>query len=79
MTLREELVGGGGTTCKLCAFLLTRPAAEQREWAEVLAEPVTVIGNVAAIRALRKRGLTVSDKTLQRHRAGHPTRTRRKP
>jgi hypothetical protein len=52
--------------CQACAWIAARPAAEQREWDEVMATPT--IMHRAIFRAMRKRGFERGDSTVANHR-----------
>lgn len=69
--LSEELAAGSVFPCKLCAFLDAQPPATFNEWIDELKKPVTVIANVAVVRALKRRGVAITEASVRRHRANH--------
>lgn len=68
MSLRDELMGGT-TACKLCAFL--DELSDSGEWVELLALPVAEVGNMQVVKALRRRGLIIDERSVRRHRRNH--------
>lgn len=70
-SLHDELAGGSAPACKVCAYLGTLTPAEAGEWHAELAKPVAVIGNTAIVNALKRRGITVTETSVRRHRSRH--------
>ena len=72
-SLREELEGGSAPACKLCAFLsdVDMDVEDPAEWKRELARPVTVVANIAVVRALKRRGIALSEASVRRHRMNH--------
>ena len=73
-TLHEELAGQSAPTCKLCAFLSGLSPAERAEWQTELELPVSIIGNIAVLNALKRRGVDIEDPSVRRHRRNHVAR-----
>lgn len=57
-------------TCLVCAWLATRPPAEQTEWDIAFKDKSFTTRSL--LRAAQKRGYHRGEKTITRHRAGHP-------
>lgn len=71
-TLHAELVAEGPpTACRICAFISTLSPVEAADWANELRLPVSVVSNVAVVRALRKRGINLAETSVRRHRSNH--------
>jgi hypothetical protein len=71
-SLHDELAGATvGRSCRLCAFLDSMPPDVRRAWQTELALPVTIVGHTSVLNALRKRGVSVSDASVRRHRSNH--------
>lgn len=68
MSIRDELVAGTATGCKLCAFISVQDEDAQGEWRAALALPVKVVGNLSVVRALARRGLAIDEASVRRHR-----------
>lgn len=60
-----------GSSCHICTWIKTRPVVEQAEWHAELAKPATVVSHMSVQRALERRGLTVGDTSVKRHRRNH--------
>jgi hypothetical protein len=70
MNLHEELTEG--IRCKLCAFLEdVRGTGERTHWVTELALPARLVGHKAVVAALRRRGYTVTEASVRRHRRNH--------
>ena len=70
--LHDELADGTQATCKLCAFLSTLDSDKNRtEWTRELALPVAVIGNISVVLALKRRGVSIEEASVRRHRKNH--------
>lgn len=71
-SLHDELRAETGEyTCKVCAYIDTLSAGEQDAWFKELASPVKVVGNTAVVNALKRRGVTVTETSVRRHRSRH--------
>lgn len=71
MSLHEELTAGS-SACKVCTFLANLPESESAaEWVTELALPATIVSHTAVMRALRKRGVEVTESSIKRHRSNH--------
>lgn len=61
--------------CRLCTWITSRPASEQKEWDEALNTrigPRFRFTHTSVYRALNKHGATVGKGTVENHRnAGH--------
>jgi hypothetical protein len=68
--LHDELTAGASSACKLCAFLDQHPATAW-EWRLELANPVSIVGNTAVVKALRSRGVDIGEASVRRHRENH--------
>jgi hypothetical protein len=71
MTLHEELAGSSAPACRICAYLATLTYAEADEWARELSKSIEVIANVAVVRALKRRGVELTEASVRRHRENH--------
>ena len=71
MSLHEELASGSLPACLLCRYMTTLAPSEQTEWTVELREPVTVVGNTAVVKALKRRGVDISEAAVRRHRSNH--------
>jgi len=71
MSLHDELAGDTNVPCKVCAYLATLKAAEAAEWSRELALPINTVGNTAVVTALARRGVSVTETSVRRHRAKH--------
>lgn len=71
MSLHEELVNESIAQCRICSWLQLQPQADQEEWRAELAQPVSVISHASVQRALKKRGVNLSNSAVHRHRANH--------
>lgn len=72
MSLHDELVGAApGNACKVCSYLSRLPISEADEWDEELARPVAVVGNTTVVNALARRGVSVTESAVRRHRVRH--------
>jgi hypothetical protein len=71
VSLHDELVAGTRTSCIVCAFLATLPVAEAQAWQHELVQPVRTISNLAVERALKRRGVSVTEASVRRHRRNH--------
>ena len=70
-TLHDELADGTQATCKLCAFLSTLDSYNRQTWARELSLPVIVIGNTSVVLALKRRGVSIEEASVRRHRKNH--------
>lgn len=68
--LVEELVSTS-TGCKLCAYLSLLNPRSKGEWEEALLRPTREVGNTAIAAALGRRGVSLTEASVRRHRAGH--------
>lgn len=71
-TLREELAATVG--CKVCAYLRDLAPSEVAEWQGALASPVSEIANMSVVRALKRRGVDLTEAAVRRHRSNHAAR-----
>ncbi len=71
MSILSELTAGSTTGCKLCAYLDTIPAQDRVEWDEALALPVQKVNHTTVVAVLRRRGVTLSEASVRRHRRNH--------
>lgn len=69
--LHSELAAGSAPGCKVCAFIDGLTPSEQAEWNVELALPIKVVGNLAVERALKRRGVIVTEASVRRHRRNH--------
>ena len=68
-SLHDELAAS--VPCKVCDYLYGLLPQERDAWVAELALPVTKVGNTAVVRALARRGVTVTETSVRRHRAKH--------
>jgi hypothetical protein len=73
-TLHDELADGSPAACKLCAFLQSRHPEDAEEWARELALPTTMVGNTSVVLALKRRGVSIEEASVRRHRRNHVAR-----
>jgi hypothetical protein len=71
MTLHDELTKPVRGACRICVFLSTLPTVVRAEWEMELAYPVTDVGNSAVVAALFRRGITIDETSVRRHRRNH--------
>ena len=71
MTLVNELEQSTASGCRLCLYLDS--LEDREEWDSALAQPVTKVGNTAVVKALRKRGVVLTEASVRRHRVNHAT------
>lgn len=71
MSLHDELTGPPKGGCRICAYLQTLPLADEVEWTRELSLPVTVVGNSKVVEALYRRGVTIDETSVRRHRRNH--------
>lgn len=71
MSLQDELEAASGPSCKLCAYLGTLASDQRAEWAAQLSRPVVEVGNTAVVSALHRRGVTITEVSVRRHRSRH--------
>lgn len=74
MSITKELQAPGKNPCKLCTFMLTLDEADRKELADNLALPVTVVGNKAVVAFMGRRGITLDETSVRRHRSNHGNR-----
>jgi hypothetical protein len=67
--LYQELLDEGAI-CKVCSFLGKLLPTEAVEWRAAL-KRLPRVANTAVVRALAKRGVTLSEASVRRHRARH--------
>jgi hypothetical protein len=70
-SLHEELVGERGRACKVCTFLSRLDPVTRSEWESEIALPITEISHAAIVVALRRRGLSIEEASVRRHRRNH--------
>ena len=71
-SLHAELAGNTpATSCILCAYLASLSTAEAAEWSAELALPIAEVGHIAVVTVLRRRGVTVDEASVRRHRKNH--------
>jgi hypothetical protein len=71
MSLHDELAEQRPSACKICTYLDTLPFGEADEWERELSLPVSEIGNMSVVSALRRRGVLVEETSVRRHRRNH--------
>lgn len=73
MGLREELIedmtSSRPVRCATCKWLASREPAERREFEELLADES--FSNRAFVRAIQRRGGSVTPESVAAHRKGH--------
>lgn len=71
-SLHEELVGESvGGACKVCTFLSRLDPLTRSEWEQEIALPVTTISHAAIVVAMKRRGLSIEEASVRRHRRNH--------
>jgi len=65
--LHSELVAPIG--CKVCAYICTLNPEAALEWVRELLDPA--VGNMAVTRALQRRGVSITEGSVRRHRSNH--------
>lgn len=71
-SLAEELAADQAvSSCKLCAFIDGRPPEERAEWHAQLSRPANVVSHASVLRALSRRGLSIGESSVKRHRRLH--------
>jgi hypothetical protein len=71
MGLHEELVGGRKITCSLCLYLSQCDPEFRTMWNSELTLPVSVVSNVAVVKALAERKWPIDEASVRRHRKNH--------
>lgn len=71
MSLHAELAGATAPACKVCAFLSNFAPSEVAEWQVELALPINLVSNTAVVNALRRRGESITEASVRRHRSNH--------
>jgi hypothetical protein len=67
----ELMAGSTSTACKMCQYIARLDPDWADEWVIELALPVDVIGHGAVVKALRLRGVPITEASVRRHRSGH--------
>lgn len=71
MSLHEELQAGSQSACILCKFLAGESDKDLAEWWTELRLPVREVANMAVVRALKRRGVEITEASVRRHRENH--------
>jgi len=70
--LHDELVGDTkGGACKLCTYLHSLPPTERAEWIAEIKLPKEAVSHTAIMVALKRRGISIEEASVRRHRANH--------
>ena len=66
--LVEETKGGA---CRVCTYVLGLPPLDQAVWTTEIALPLTIVSHMALVVALKRRGVSITEASVRRHRSNH--------
>lgn len=70
--LHDELVGDTrGGACKVCTYLHSLDAPTRAEWVAEIALPREIVSHAALVVALKRRGISIEEASVRRHRSNH--------